>query len=84
MFHLKHPFKGTFISGKITYAPRHYSFLLISAGFALLGVIIFGAKASEVFESAVGTLHAGFGLAIVALIAAALAGSLIFLARTKN
>lgn len=58
---------------------------VVAAGFVLLGVIIYGAKASDSYKGLVGgSLHAGFGLAIIAMIASAVAGVIVFLSMGRN
>ncbi|KAL4223612.1 hypothetical protein ACF0H5_017081 [Mactra antiquata] len=52
------------------------------AGFAVLGVIIYAAKASDSFPT--GGLHAGFGLAIVSAIFAIVRTVMIFKSRNAN
>ncbi|XP_045171523.2 epithelial membrane protein 3-like isoform X2 [Mercenaria mercenaria] len=58
-----------------------------AAGLAILGVIIYGAKAPlKSFDLVYGegSLHAGFGLAIIAAIAAVVAGVFVFLSKGRN
>ncbi|KAL4223606.1 hypothetical protein ACF0H5_017075 [Mactra antiquata] len=52
------------------------------AGFAVLGVIIFAAKASDSFP--IGGLHAGFGLAIVSAIFAIVGSVMMVISRNAN
>lgn len=58
---------------------------VIAAGLALAGVIIYGVKTSDSYAAySNGTLHAGFGLAIIAIIASAVAGVIVFLSKGRN
>ncbi|KAL4223604.1 hypothetical protein ACF0H5_017073 [Mactra antiquata] len=58
------------------------------AGFAVLGVIIFAAKASDYSKASdyypIGGLHAGFGLAIVSAIFAIVGSVMIVISRNAN
>ncbi|XP_060598506.1 uncharacterized protein LOC132752216 [Ruditapes philippinarum] len=57
------------------------------AGLTILGVIIFGSKhPGDLYKVLYGdgSLHAGFGLAIIAAIAAGVSGMVVFLAKGRN
>ena len=63
------------------------SFSFFTAGLAILGVIIFGSKCpTDAYDLIYGkgSFHAGFALAIIAGIAAAVAGAVVFLAKGRN
>lgn len=60
---------------------------MILGGLDLLGVIIFGAEIPLDLYDIVygnGSLHASFGLAIVAFLTAEVAGVIFFLSKTRN
>jgi hypothetical protein len=69
-----------------------FSYLILnlfffSAGLTILGVIIFGSKhPGDLYKVLYGdgSLHAGFGLAIIAAIAAGVSGMVVFLAKGRN